>query len=410
VRRALLAAAIDRARTWPKQLPSEAADRAKKWGRLVYTACTQQSDDASALVRGEALRGVVLLGESTMRWLPEKLRGESRPLERVLYVRALGAATFEETGATLIEAARDRNAYVASEALTALAAMAPAASADDEKTNGARAQLAKLARETAGSRDLAVAGSALDLLKAVGSKDDLPVVAAAFAKLDGAQNAEARATAVHCGAALAGKDAVALLRSARADESPAVVAAAKEEWRKLGLAEEPDPAGSRTKGDPGAPPSSFAIEPGADYLSRAPNPKVVLHFAKGDVVLELLREQAPHHVKMMLARVADGRCDGLPIHRVVSGFVVQGLDPRGDGWGSGGVFLRDEINRVPFERGAVGMPNAGPDSGGCQIFVTLEPTPHLDGRYTVFGRIVSGMDVVDRLDLGDPCVRAEVLR
>ena len=60
-------------------------------------------------------------------------------------------------------------------------------------------------------------------------------------------------------------------------------------------------------------------------------------------------------------------------------------------------------------RGTLGMPNAGPDSGGCQCFVTLAPTPHLDGRYTVFGRVVSGMDVVDALDVSDVCTLAEVI-
>ena len=87
--------------------------------------------------------------------------------------------------------------------------------------------------------------------------------------------------------------------------------------------------------------------------------------------------------------------------------MVQGLDPRGDGWGTGGVFLRDEINPMLYGRGAIGMPNAGPDSGGCQIFITHVPTPHLDGNYTVFGQVVAGMDVVDALDVGDVCRRVE---
>jgi cyclophilin family peptidyl-prolyl cis-trans isomerase len=99
----------------------------------------------------------------------------------------------------------------------------------------------------------------------------------------------------------------------------------------------------------------------------------------------------------------------LTFHRVVSGFVVQGLDPRGDGWGTGGIFLRDEINPVPYLAGTVGMPNAGPDTGGCQIFITHVPAPHLDGRYTVLGRVVDGIDVVDALDLGDLCRRVELL-
>jgi cyclophilin family peptidyl-prolyl cis-trans isomerase len=91
---------------------------------------------------------------------------------------------------------------------------------------------------------------------------------------------------------------------------------------------------------------------------------------------------------------------------VVSGFVVQGGDPRGSGWGDGGISLRDEINPLSFDRGTVGMPKAGKDTGGCQLFITHVPTPHLDGRYTVFGKVVSGMDAVDRLEPGDRIRRA----
>jgi len=69
----------------------------------------------------------------------------------------------------------------------------------------------------------------------------------------------------------------------------------------------------------------------------------------------------------------------------------------------------DEVNRLRFERGAVGMPKAGKDTGGCQLFITLVPTPHLDGRYTVFGRVVAGMDAVDRLEPGDRIIKARVV-
>ena len=95
-------------------------------------------------------------------------------------------------------------------------------------------------------------------------------------------------------------------------------------------------------------------------------------------------------------------------HRVVSDFVIQGGDPRGDGWGGPGYALRDEINTVRFDRGAVGMPKSGRDTGGCQIFVTHVPTPHLDGNYTVFGKVISGMDVVDRIEVGDAILSARI--
>jgi cyclophilin family peptidyl-prolyl cis-trans isomerase len=92
-------------------------------------------------------------------------------------------------------------------------------------------------------------------------------------------------------------------------------------------------------------------------------------------------------------------------HRVVPDFVVQAGDPRGDGWGGPGYALRDEINRLRYQRGAVGMALSGPDTGGSQFFVTLSPQPHLDGGYTVFGAIVDGEALLDVIRQGDRLVR-----
>ncbi|OGR61624.1 MAG: hypothetical protein A2X36_01340 [Elusimicrobia bacterium GWA2_69_24] len=119
--------------------------------------------------------------------------------------------------------------------------------------------------------------------------------------------------------------------------------------------------------------------------------------------------EAPVHAATFLNSVRAKLYDGSTWHRVVSNFVVQGGDPRGTGWGDAGFTLRDEVNRLRFERGAVGMPKAGKDTGGCQLFITLVPTPHLDGRYTVFGRVVAGMDAVDRLEPGDRIIKARVV-
>jgi cyclophilin family peptidyl-prolyl cis-trans isomerase len=91
----------------------------------------------------------------------------------------------------------------------------------------------------------------------------------------------------------------------------------------------------------------------------------------------------------------------MALHRVVPNFVVQGGDVRGDGEGSPGYTMRDEINMLPFLRGTVGMALDGADTGGSQFFITHSPQPHLDGKYTVFGRVVAGMDVVDRLQQWD---------
>jgi cyclophilin family peptidyl-prolyl cis-trans isomerase len=88
--------------------------------------------------------------------------------------------------------------------------------------------------------------------------------------------------------------------------------------------------------------------------------------------------------------------------------VIQDGDPRGDGGGGPGYTIRDELNERPYLRGAVGMALDGPDTGGSQFFITHSPQPHLDAKYTVFGRVVKGMDVVDRIQQLDVIQRVRV--
>ncbi|HEX5010593.1 MAG TPA: peptidylprolyl isomerase [Planctomycetota bacterium] len=140
---------------------------------------------------------------------------------------------------------------------------------------------------------------------------------------------------------------------------------------------------------------------------KDPRPKLRLTTTRGSIELELDRVTAPVHVANFLELLDKGCYDGLDFHRVVPDFVVQGLDPRGDGYGTGGRRVPDEFSNEPFLTGALGMPNAGePNTGGCQIFFTHLPTPHLDGHYTVFGRVVTGIDVVERLEIGDRVTKA----
>lgn len=130
--------------------------------------------------------------------------------------------------------------------------------------------------------------------------------------------------------------------------------------------------------------------------------RVRLSTSRGDVELELDRLLAPKHVASFLELVRARFYDGLDLHRVVPNFVVQGLDPRGDGWGTGGRRLPDEFTPSPYLTGTVGMPRTSSrHTGGCQLFITHLPTPHLDGEYTVMGRVVSGMDLVQQFEVGD---------
>jgi len=122
---------------------------------------------------------------------------------------------------------------------------------------------------------------------------------------------------------------------------------------------------------------------------------------KGSFTIELLPEDAPLTVDNFVQLAKRNYFNGLTVHRVVPNFVIQDGDPRGDGNGGPGYQIRCEINEGPYERGAVGMALSGKDTGGSQWFVTHSPQPHLDGGYTVFGNVVSGMETVDNVARGD---------
>ena len=129
---------------------------------------------------------------------------------------------------------------------------------------------------------------------------------------------------------------------------------------------------------------------------------------RAPIQFELAVLDAPRTVANFLALVRRNYFRGVQLHRVVPDFVVQDGDPRGDGEGGPGYTIRDEINQRPYLRGTVGMALDWADTGGSQFFITHSPQPHLDGRYTVFGQVVAGMDVVDRLQQWDTIERIRV--
>ena len=139
----------------------------------------------------------------------------------------------------------------------------------------------------------------------------------------------------------------------------------------------------------------------ARYVEPQYSTHVYLETDKGTIQIELAVLDAPLTVHNFVRLARKGYFDGLAFHRVVPDFVVQDGDPRGDGNGSPGYTIRDEINQRPYLRGTVGMALDWEDTGGSQYFITHGPQPHLDGRYTVFGQVVSGMEAVDALARGD---------
>ena len=133
------------------------------------------------------------------------------------------------------------------------------------------------------------------------------------------------------------------------------------------------------------------------------NPHVFVETDRGRLEIELLPAEAPVTVAAFLGLVERRFFDGTRWHRVVPNFVVQDGDPRGDGWGGpgAGFVLRDEINPVRYEPGSVGMALSGPNTGASQYFITHSPQPHLDGIYTIFGRVVGGTDVLNAISQGE---------
>lgn len=139
-----------------------------------------------------------------------------------------------------------------------------------------------------------------------------------------------------------------------------------------------------------------------DALLRSLRPRrITIATDRGDLEVELACPEAPMTCLSFLQLAEQGFYDGLSFHRVLPDFVVQSGDPREDGLGGPGYTLRDEINRIRFDRGVLGMAISSPDTAGSQFFLTLSPQPHLDGEYTALGRVVAGDEVLDLLVEGD---------
>ena len=121
----------------------------------------------------------------------------------------------------------------------------------------------------------------------------------------------------------------------------------------------------------------------------------------GTIEVEVFGDDATQTARTIIDLADQGFYNGLDFHRVVPNFVVQGGCPRGDGWGDAGFNIRSEFNQHHYGRGYVGIAHAGKDTGGCQFFITHTAVPRLNGNYTIFGKVTSGMRVVDAIAQGD---------
>ena len=212
----------------------------------------------------------------------------------------------------------------------------------------------------------------------------------------------ARAAALDALAAVDPAAAKPVLTAALTDKDWAVRVRAAEILRRL------DPGADVSSMLPAPPPAIPELSAVDTFVAPQYSPAAYIDTSKGTIQIELAVIDAPRTVANFIALVRRAYFNGVSLHRVVPDFVVQDGDPRGDGEGGPGYTIRDELNQRPYLRGTVGMALDWADTGGSQFFITHSPQPHLDGRYTVFGQVVSGMDVVDRLSQWDTIERIRV--
>ena len=175
--------------------------------------------------------------------------------------------------------------------------------------------------------------------------------------------------------------------------APATMLAMSDLYTEGGFTPTPELSAERKTSFTQAPELGEAIEPGKAY-------RAVLETSKGRIVVELFPDEAPMTVNSFAYLLRHHYYDGIKFHRVIDGFMAQTGDPTGTGMGGPGYKFEDEFAGNPHRhdgKGVLSMANAGPATNGSQFFITFTATPHLDGRHTVFGKVVEGLDVLDRL-------------
>ena len=242
------------------------------------------------------------------------------------------------------------------------------------------------------SRDYVVVCSAAEALGALGDSASVPSIAALLRRSGTPEDADIRSSAATALAALRTAPALDALRGARTDPERRIRLTAAQ---ALGI-----PADS--VGALPAPKLRVDPVPATAATSAA------VETARGTIRITLDAARAPRTVENFARLARSGYFDGIAFHRVVPDFVIQDGCPRGDGWGGPGYAIPCEYNDRPYEEGTVGMALSGKDTGGSQWFITLAPAPRLDGRYTAFGVVTSGMDVAERIMPGDRILRVTV--
>ena len=438
-----------------RALTRQLADTAGLAPRTVAELLTRAAIDANPQVKVNALRSVAGFRDSTRSADIAPLIADPLPNVQVQAAATLGELGGSEAVRALAGAVRGKGTFaVRREALVALARTDPAAfkkaseqwrSAPDwrqraaaaegeaiagpgsspwflsdrdgrvvaaglqawsTETPGADSGMVAAARPLLAHRDAAVRSVAADIVGRAASPADLPALTQAYNRTGGDSFPEAALSALGAIAAIRNSGPQA---QAQVDREFLAGASRPSDYRIRRWAEENWPEAAARWGPAHPITTGRTLEDYRDVVRRfviAPDsvsrPHVKIETEqRGVIEIELLGPDAPLTVANFLRLVTRRFFDGNRWHRVVPNFVVQDGDPRGDGFGGPGGAIRDEINRNRYDSPMLGMALSGPDTGNSQWFINLSPQPHLDGTYTVFGKVVNGLSFLLRITQGD---------
>jgi cyclophilin family peptidyl-prolyl cis-trans isomerase/HEAT repeat protein len=375
---------------------TDAALRVEAMTALIAVARADERDlftdlllDPSPPIRGLAMRGLARVDPETLMLALAGLDPDREWTVRTAQAAALANLPVDVGLPILNRLLVDRDPRVVPAAITALGQLK---TPEVEPAIVARLQAA----------DFVVRATAATVLAERMATSAIPQLVAAYKESLNDTTYVARAALLSAIHKLQPSAARPLLEEALRDREWAVRVRAATLLREQGVLDADStmrPAPTRRQPDDPAWPGLVTPK----YSARA-----LIDTDKGTIEIELAVLDAPLTVDNFVTLARASFFDGIAFHRVVHDFVAQGGDPRGDGEGGPGYAIRDELNQRPYLRGTVGMALDWKDTGGSQFFITHSPAPHLDARYTVLGQVVSGMDVVDRLEQWDVIRRIRI--
>ncbi|QDU69960.1 HEAT repeat domain-containing protein [Engelhardtia mirabilis] len=361
----------------------------------ITSALSRAQSDISPNVRAEALETLAKVAPPSVAFETlQDLRADSEPIIRRGVARAAAQLAPEFAFRLLEPLAADPLTFVSVDALTSLGVVG------DERS--LRLLRATITRDP----DLVLVQIAAAAIGDKATAEDVALMASRLSRASGDGVDELWNTALAMAQQVGGEGAVELAGQALTLANPYLRHVASGVLEVLAV-------DVRTPTVPVEGPPMDVPVAGRDFPLWRTNPLVEILTTRGSLIFELYPEEAPLHVHNFLRLAESGFYEGTTFHRVELDFVIQGGDARGDGSGGAswrGGPLPHEFTRRKYLRGSLGMPRwDDPDSGGSQIFVTHRPTPHLDGRYTLFGQLRQGWETLDRIEVGDRIRSVRVL-